>query len=127
MMQHIFSHLCDDTTQQEEGTFMPQRRLHRCMTDLYDAPMETRAWHGLGARLASILGSQTMGLWVEDQGQRREWMATVLAEARAVYQQYAPARQLYAQTASGRMNTIVCYNGLRHEGKAGKHIFYVRF
>ena len=60
------------------------------MTDLDDAPMDTRAWHGLGVRLASVLGGQTMGLWVEDQGQRREWMATVLAEARAVYQHSTP-------------------------------------
>jgi DNA-binding NarL/FixJ family response regulator len=62
--------------------------------------METHAWQGLGARLGAILGGQTMGLWVEDQGQIHELVATVPAEALAVYQQYYYALDLYAMAAA---------------------------
>jgi DNA-binding CsgD family transcriptional regulator/PAS domain-containing protein len=79
---------------------MPQRRLHQCITDLYDAAMETRAWQGLGAQLAAVLDGQTMGLWVEDHGQIRELVSTVPAEALAVYQQYYHSRDLYATAAA---------------------------
>jgi hypothetical protein len=66
---------------------MSQESLLSCITDLYDAAMDTRAWQGLGARLATVLGGQTMGLWMEDQGQIRELVSTVPAEALAVYLQ----------------------------------------
>jgi DNA-binding CsgD family transcriptional regulator/PAS domain-containing protein len=79
---------------------MLQRRLHRCITDVYDAAMETHAWQGLGGRLGAILGGQTMGLWVEEQGQICELVATVPAEALAVYQQYYYALDLYAMAAA---------------------------
>jgi DNA-binding CsgD family transcriptional regulator/PAS domain-containing protein len=79
---------------------MLQESLLACITDLYDAAMDTRAWQGLGARLAMVLGGQTMGLWVQDQGQIRELVATVPAEALAVYQQYYHALDLYAMAAA---------------------------
>jgi hypothetical protein len=63
-------------------------------------PPWSRAWPGLGACLAAILGGQTMGLWVEDQGQIHELVATVPAEALAVYQQYYYALDLYAMAAA---------------------------
>ena len=74
----------DDTTHQEKGQRMLQESLLSCITDLYDAAMDTRAWQGLGARLATVLGGQTMGLWVEDHGQIRELMATVPAQGKRI-------------------------------------------
>jgi DNA-binding CsgD family transcriptional regulator len=79
---------------------MLQQSLHRCITDLYDAAMETHAWQGLGARLATVLGGESMALWVEDHGQRREWVCTNPMEAQAVYQQYYYALDPYATTAA---------------------------
>ena len=79
---------------------MSQESLLSYITDLYDAAMDTRAWHGLGARLATVLGGQTMGLWVEDHGQICELVATVPAEALTVYQQYYHALDLYATAAA---------------------------
>jgi hypothetical protein len=90
----------DDTTHQEKGQRMLQESLLSCITDLYDAAMDTRAWQGLGARPAAVLDAQTMGLWVEDHGQIRELVATVPAEALAVYQQYYHALDLYATAAA---------------------------
>jgi DNA-binding CsgD family transcriptional regulator/PAS domain-containing protein len=79
---------------------MSQESLHSCITALYDAAMDTRAWQGLGARLAAVLDAQTMGRWVEDHDQIRELVATVPAEALAVYQQYSHALDLYATAAA---------------------------
>jgi DNA-binding CsgD family transcriptional regulator len=79
---------------------MSQERLLAYITDLYDAAMDMRAWQGLGARLATVLDAQTMGLWVEDHGQIRELVATVPAEALAAYQQYYYALDLYATAAA---------------------------
>jgi hypothetical protein len=81
---------------------MLQQSLHRCIIDLYDAAMETHAWQGLGARLATVLGGESMALWVEDHGQRREWVCTNPMEAQAVYQQYYYALDPYATTAARR-------------------------
>jgi hypothetical protein len=100
MMQSIFPQYSDDTTQQEKGQRMLQKRLLSCITDLYDAAMDTRAWQGLGARLAPVLGGQTMGLWMEDHGQVHELVATVPAEALAVYQQYYHTLDPYAAAAA---------------------------
>jgi hypothetical protein len=85
-----------------EGQRMSQENLLACITDLYGPAMETHAWQGLGTRLATVLGAQTMGLWVEDHGQIRELVATVPAEALAVYQQYYHALDLYATAAASQ-------------------------
>lgn len=81
---------------------MSQQRLHLFMTDLYDTAMEPRAWQEFGARLATVLDGQTMGLWVEDHGQISEMVTTVPAEALAVYTQYYHTLDLYATAASHR-------------------------
>src|SRR5438445_12620911 len=101
MMRCIFFPLmCDNTTQQEKGQRMLQGSLLACITDLYDAAMETRAWQGLGARLATVLGGQTMALWVEDHGQIHEWVSTLPAETQTVYQQYYYTLDPYAMAAA---------------------------
>src|SRR5262249_6411729 len=109
MMRHIFSPAwCDDPT--GGGQRMSQQSLHACITDLYDAALDTRAWHGLGARLAAVLGGQTMGLWVEDHGQIHEAVTTVPAEVQAVYQQYYYALDPYA-TAAARQPQLTALMG----------------
>src|SRR5712691_11501399 len=102
-MKSNFPQYSDDTTQQEKGQRMPQESLLLCITDLYDAAMDTRAWQGLGARLATALGGQAMGLWVEDHGQICELVATVPAEALAVYQQYYYTLDPYATAAAHQL------------------------
>ena len=81
---------------------MLQQHLHHYITDLYDAAMEPHAWQGLIARLATVLGGQTMAFWVEDHGQRREWVCTNPVEAQAMYQQYYYALDPYATAAARR-------------------------
>jgi hypothetical protein len=64
--------------------------------------MDSRTWQEFGARLATVLGGQTMALWAEDHGQTCEWVSTSPAEAQVVYQQYYYACDLYAIAAARR-------------------------
>jgi hypothetical protein len=67
---------------------MLQQNLLACLTNLYDAAMDTHAWHGLGAHLATTLGGQTAALWVTEEGQVIDVVSSLPAEAVALYQQY---------------------------------------
>jgi hypothetical protein len=81
---------------------MPQRSVPAFITDLYDAAMETSAWGNLGARLATALGGQTSALWIVEQGQLREMISSLPAEAVALYQQYYHALDFWAALAGHR-------------------------
>jgi hypothetical protein len=47
---------------------MLQQNVHAFLPDLYDAALDTRAWQGLGGRLAVALGGQTSALWLVEHG-----------------------------------------------------------
>jgi hypothetical protein len=64
--------------------------------------METNAWESLGARLAAALGGQTSALWIVEQGQVREMVSSLPAEAVALYQQYYHALDPWAALAGRR-------------------------
>jgi len=79
---------------------LSQQSVHACITDLYDAAMETSTWERLGARLAAALGGQTCALWIVEHGTVREMVSSLPAEAVTRYQQYYHALDPWAAIAS---------------------------
>ena len=73
--------------------------VHTFIPDLYDAALETRAWQGLGVRLAMALGGQTSALWLMEHGQVSEMVSSLPAEAMALYQQHYHALDPWAALA----------------------------